>query len=82
MRIDFQPEEGAVIRMIGLIERRGFQVRGLGMTEDDGGRTASLVVDIEARDPARNLATLDLQLRRIHGVKNISVFTPAAGAVS
>ena len=81
MRIDFQPGEGIVIRMIGLIERRGFQVRGLGMSEDEDGQGASLVVDVEARDTARNLQMLDLQLRRLHGVRNISVFTPAAGAV-
>lgn len=81
MRIDFMPAEGAVVRLIGLIERRGFQVRGLGMTEEDAER-ASLVVELEPRDPTRSLKTLDLQLRRIQGVRNISVFTPAAGAVA
>ncbi len=81
MRIEFQPAEGAVVRLIGLIERRGFQVRGLGMAQEDDDR-ASLVVELDARDPTRSLQTLDLQLRRIQGVRNISIFTPAAGAVA
>lgn len=81
LRIEFQPEEGAIVRMLGLIERRGFTLRGIGMNEEDG-ESASLVVELDARDPARSLQILDLQLRRLHGVRQVSIFTPAAGAVS
>jgi acetolactate synthase-1/3 small subunit/acetolactate synthase II small subunit len=74
--IDFAVAEGAVIRAIGLIERRGFVVHGLGMTEHDGGETASMVIELSPRDASRRLDVLDLQLRRLHGVTHVSTFNP------
>jgi acetolactate synthase-1/3 small subunit/acetolactate synthase II small subunit len=82
IRIDFAIAEGAVIRMLGLIERRGFLVRGLGMTEHESGETASMVVELSARDPGRSLDTLDLQLRRLHGITNVSVSSSAMSFAS
>jgi hypothetical protein len=33
LEIQFTPGEGAVLRMLGLVERRGFRVRGIAMIE-------------------------------------------------
>ena len=51
LTIDFTPAEGAVVRMIGLVERRGYFVRGLAMNEQAD--SASLTMDVEPRDPSR-----------------------------
>lgn len=82
MSIQFEPAEGAVVRMLGLIERRGFELRGLGMVEHDGGGSASMMVELSPRDPSRRLEVLDLQLRRLHGVRDIVTFAPDDGALS
>jgi acetolactate synthase regulatory subunit len=80
--IDFEPAEGAVVRMLGLIERRGFEVRGIGMTEHDGGGSASMMLELAPRDPSRRVEVLDLQLRRLHGVRDIATFAARPGSTS
>lgn len=76
--IDFAPGEGALNRIVGLIERRGFVVRGVVMTDRDGRGT--LNVDIDPRDPSRSIDILSLQLARLHDVRSISFVPPAAEA--
>ena len=46
--ISFRPAEGAIIRILGLIERRGFMLRDLAVSDED--TDGSLVVDLAARD--------------------------------
>ena len=76
--IEFVPIEGALVRLLGLIERRGFEVRGVAMAERAGaGEYAALTVDVVPRDPSRRLDVLELQLRRLHGVHDITM--PTAG---
>ncbi len=77
--VDFRPEEGAVPRIVGLVERRGFELRGLSMT----GRApaASLTLDVAARDASRRLDLLERQLRRLDGVRQVSFFSPPVSAM-
>ena len=72
MIVDFAPAEGAVLRLLGLVERRGFAVRGIGMSEQPCGKRASLTRDIVAHDPGRSFDVLARQLGRLHGVRRIS----------
>jgi len=67
-RIDiaFTPAEGAVIRMLGVVERRGFELRGIAMSD---GR---LALDVAARDPSRRLEIVAGQLRRLVEVEAVS----------
>jgi acetolactate synthase regulatory subunit len=76
--IDFRPEEGAVGRIVGLVERRGFELDGLAMT--GGAPRGRLTIDVRARDPGRRFDVLDLQLRRLGGVSHVSVFPSASGS--
>ena len=69
--IDFAAAEGAVVRMIGLVERRGFRVRGIAMAEEE--ERASLTLDLQPLDAKRCLDVLALQLQRLHEVRNVSV---------
>ena len=70
--VDFAFAPGAVLRMLGLVERRGFDVRGIEMD----GAAGSLSLVVEARDSGRRLDVVAGHLRRLHDVRSVS-FTPA-----
>jgi acetolactate synthase II small subunit len=71
IEIAFAMREGAMLRVLGLVERRGFEVRGVTMAEHRG--RASLAIDVRKRDPGRRLAVVAGQLRRLHDVEAVSV---------
>ena len=71
IEIDFAMHEGAVLRVLGLVERRGFEVRGIAMAEKAPGRGA-LALDVRARDAGRNLDIVAGQLQRLHDVRNVT----------
>ena len=70
--IEYDVAEGAVIRMIGLIERRGFRVARIAMAEQPCGRRGTLALEIVAYDEGRDVEILALQLGRLPGVNRIS----------
>jgi acetolactate synthase-1/3 small subunit/acetolactate synthase II small subunit len=74
--IDFRAEEGAVGRIVGLVERRGFELRGISMT--GGAERGFLTLEVEARDSGRRLDVLDLQLRRLGGIGDVSIYPSAS----
>jgi acetolactate synthase II small subunit len=76
--IEFEAAEGAVLRMLGLVERRGFALRRVVMLEGEGGR-GSLSLDVEPRDAGRSLDVMAGQLRRLTEVRNVSYSTPVQG---
>jgi len=71
--ISFTPAEGAVIRMLGLVERRGCALRGLAM--DDEANGASLTIDLELRDASRRVEVIARQLDRLVEVNSVSIVT-------
>ena len=66
-----------MLRMLGLVERRGFAVRAIAMA--DKSSTASLAMDVEARDPLRRLDVLARQLERLIDVRSVSFFSDETG---
>lgn len=78
--IEFNPAEGALLRMLGLIERRGYVLRGVAMNERPKG--ASLVVELEPRDVGRRIQVVAEQLRRLVDVNSVSLATPGAGTIA
>ncbi|HEY5712336.1 MAG TPA: ACT domain-containing protein [Allosphingosinicella sp.] len=70
--IEYDVAEGAVIRMIGLIERRGFRVSRIAMAEQPCGRRGTLALEIVAHDPGRDIETMALQLGRLPEVSRVS----------
>ncbi len=80
LEITFTPAEGAVLRMLGLVERRGFLVRGIAMSEQPD--AAKLAIDVEPRDPGRDLAVVARQLGRLIDVNSVSLATPDTGSLS
>ena len=77
IEISFTPGEGALPRMLGLVERRGFAVRAVAMAEHAS--AASLAMDVEARDPLRRLDVLARQLERLIDVHSVTISPQQAG---
>lgn len=79
LTIEFNPAEGAVLRMLGLIERRGYLLRAIAMNEQPKG--ASLVVDVEPRGAERRVQVVAEQLRRLVDVNSVSLTNTGAGPI-
>ena len=69
--VEYLAGEGALVRMLGLVERRGFILRRSVMAELPCGRRATLALTVEPRDSGRSVEMLALQLGRIHGVGRV-----------
>lgn len=80
IEIGFANAEGAVLRMLGAVERRGFELRGISMSERDG--EGALSLEVEARLPERSLEVVAAQLRRLDEVRQVSFSTSGRGASS
>ncbi|MDB5692862.1 MAG: acetolactate synthase 3 regulatory subunit domain protein [Alphaproteobacteria bacterium] len=78
IQVDFDAAEGAVLRMLGLVERRGFVVSVMTMAAREG--RGSLSLDVDARDPGRSLDVVARQLRRLQEVRNVSTSSSDRGA--
>ena len=76
--VSFTPAEGAVVRMLGLVERRGYAVRSVNMEEGTNG--ASMTIDVEPRDPARRVDVVVRQLHRLVDVNSVSIVTQNQGS--
>lgn len=71
IHIELDRLEGSLIRLLGLIERRGFHIDEMEMFDlGDDKRGASITV--RPRDPSRNADMLGLQIDRLYGVKRLS----------
>ncbi len=77
LEITFAPGEGAVLRMLGLVERRGFLVSGMAMTSS--ANLGSLAIDVEPRDSGRHLDVVARQLGRLIDVQSVAISSKHAG---
>ncbi|KAA5801009.1 hypothetical protein F1654_13195 [Alkalicaulis satelles] len=68
IEIEFRPEEGAVLRLLGLVERRGYMVRAMTLPSIRAGSTAWLSMDVAPRDAGRRVETVCAQLAKMHDV--------------
>lgn len=80
LTINFTPTEGAVVRIVGLVERRGYVVRGLSMKERSD--SAALVIDVDPRDAGRRVQVVAQQLGRLIEVSSVSLATRDAGSLA
>ncbi|WP_140984532.1 ACT domain-containing protein [Asticcacaulis tiandongensis] len=70
IRIEIDRLEGTLLRVLGLIERRGFHIDGLELTGiDEDTRLATITV--RPRDEKRSIDTLGLQIDRLYGIKRL-----------
>lgn len=71
IHIELDRLEGSLIRVIGLIERRGFHIDAMEL-HDLGEDKRGASVTVRPRDPSRNADMLGLQIDRLYGVKRLS----------
>jgi acetolactate synthase regulatory subunit len=73
MRIELNTAEGAMLRTVGLVERRGFQVRSCTLHDAvDDHRVLEVSVESD-----RSVEVLKRQLERLHDVRSVEL-TPLA----
>jgi acetolactate synthase regulatory subunit len=77
LQIQIYAREGAVLRTLGLVERRGFRLESLSVAEAQGdGHAMRLTVRSD-----RSIALLKRQLERLHDVMWVEIETESpAGA--
>jgi acetolactate synthase-1/3 small subunit len=67
LNLNIDRADGSLQRLIGLVERRGFHIDGLNVSEAGAERRVELVV--RGRDAGRCLETLGRQIDRLYGVR-------------
>jgi len=68
--IDFNRSEGAVLRLIGLVERRGFEVTSVAMPQASIG-PAQLTLGLQPREATRCFTTLTRHVAKVYGVTGV-----------
>ncbi len=71
LHIEIFETEGALVRLIGLIERRGFTIASMAMSAPSNG-SARVTVDLAARGGARRIEVLTRQIERLFDVHAVS----------
>ena len=60
---------GSLPRLIGLVERRGFDITELAL--DGAGDERRIALSVRARDAGRSFEVLQRQIDRLHGLRRI-----------
>lgn len=71
LQIDFEAAEGALLRILGLVERRGYRVRELSLTEHSA--HSSLAILFDPRDELRRPDVLARQLGNLVNVVSVTL---------
>ncbi len=66
--IDFENDEGAVRRILGVIEQRGFEIHSIALPGAEG--LASMTIGLKPRG-SRSLDILGRQIARLHCVRRV-----------
>jgi len=84
IEIEFRPSEGAILRLIGLVERRGFEVRGVDLPQMNTQSDAQMSLTVRPRDAGRRMSTLCAQISKVYGVSAVrsASLAPAYEAAS
>ncbi len=71
IHIELDRLEGSLLRVLGLVERRGFHIDGAELY-DLGPDRRGLSLTVRPRDPARSTDILGLQIDRLYGVERVA----------
>jgi acetolactate synthase II small subunit len=73
LRMNIQKVEGAIIRLLGLIERRGFSVTAMHAHSDDASQQVEITVHVRA--VGRSVETLTRQIEKLYDVRSVACLT-------
>ena len=79
LSIQMSDVEGAMTRLIGLIERRGFSIASIDKSEAAAGQS-QIVMSVSPRTPARRLDVLTRQIARLFDVSSVQPVAAMATA--
>lgn len=71
LNIEIFETEGALLRLVGLIERRGFTISSMAMSAPSNG-SARVTVELAARGTGRQIDVLTRQIERLFDVHAVS----------
>lgn len=75
LRMNITKVEGALIRLLGLIERRGFAVTSMNAHTDDGAQQVEVTVHLHSA--GRSVDTLARQIQKLYEVRSVSCLSGA-----
>jgi acetolactate synthase-1/3 small subunit len=67
IHVELDRAEGSLLRIIGLIERRGFNIDGMVM--EGAGDSRTMAIHVSPRDASRHVDVLHRQIDRLYGVR-------------
>ena len=70
LHVEIFETEGALVRLIGLVERRGFTIASMTMDAASNG-SARITLDVAARDGVRQVEILARQIERLFDVHSV-----------
>jgi acetolactate synthase II small subunit len=73
LQMNIQKVEGAIIRLLGLIERRGFSVTAMHAHSDDASQQVEITVHVRA--VGRSVETLTRQIEKLYDVRSVACLT-------
>jgi acetolactate synthase II small subunit len=79
LQMNIQKVEGAIIRLLGLIERRGFSVTTMNARTDEAAQQVEITVQV--RSAGRSVETLAKQIEKLYDVRSVACLTASEPAV-
>lgn len=75
LRMTIHKVEGAIIRLLGLIERRGFSVTEMNALADEAAQRVEITVHVTSA--GRSIETLAKQIEKLYDVHSVACLTAA-----
>lgn len=79
LRMNIQKVEGAIIRLLGLIERRGFSVTAMNAHSDEAAQQVEITLQL--RSTGRSVDTLTKQIEKLYDVRSVACLPASEPAV-
>ena len=73
LRMKIYKVEGALIRLLGLIERRGFSVTSMNAHADESAQHVEVTVHVHSA--GRSVETLARQIQKLYDVRSVACLT-------
>jgi len=75
LKVEFEADEGALVRLLGLIQRRGFTVESVAMPEVENSRK-TVHLTVKPLQAAYHIEVLQRQIARLQEVRAVTLVEP------